>query len=329
MRATPYLVPELFVRNWSGQNRGGKDRTVGFMGLAIMLACVGCWEEIHYVPRTETANESVAAEQTRPAEVHAPGASEPPPAPTESVIGAASKQSDVTAPPNGSELFEPQLPPAVDQEQATAESDSTHAAAESILPTPTPETSSADGAAEGEVPEPAPIPPTPDVRRLAWQAASKWTLAAAIYAKALQRSPHTPILDEALAAASEIGVELPQLPTTASPDDLEAAVIEGLRGELGVALTNEYADALTPAEAAAADLAVRSHLLLLTYSPRESDALLQAEGLRRAGEASGLPEEVWTPLVTLLEQRAPFLDVRQAVFDLHRGADAHLTAAAK
>jgi hypothetical protein len=302
--------------------------------VAATLACVGCWEEIHYVPKADTADATSPAEPSPPAEAPEPVITDQATTGTDSTATEPTEPVSPEAPPTSDELFAPQLPPGADETApATDDSEVSATPPDSILPTP-PESPGTSGPESGESPastdSSAPTQPTPSSaeRRLAWQAVSKWTLAAAIYAKGLPRSPHAPILEESTGAARELGIELPQLPTTARQDDLEAAMIEGLRGELAVALRNALATRFGEEAGAAADLAVRSHLLLLTYSPRDADASLQAEGLRRAGDASGLPPEIWTPLVTLVEQRAPFLEVRQAVFDLHRGAEAHLAAAA-
>jgi hypothetical protein len=164
--------------------------------------------------------------------------------------------------------------------------------------------------------------------RHVWEAASKWSLAAAIHAKGLDASRYQPILDEAIVAAEELAIELPPLPTTERRGDLEATVIEGLRGESAVALASAVANRFGPNEAAMADLAVRSHLLLLTYSPRSGDAALQAEALRRAAEVSHLPPEIWEPLVKLLEERAPFDAVKRAALELDNRVANHLRAAA-
>jgi hypothetical protein len=200
---------------------------------------------------------------------------------------------------------------------------------DSILPTPPAPEEADDETPPGELPPAiAGEPLTPAEQQKAWEAVSKWSLGAALQAKSLPNAPQAKILAEASKAASDLGIEFPELPQISGDANLQAAVIEGLRGELGVAVANAYASRLGESMAAAADLAIRSRLLLLTYLPGNADAALEAEGLRRAGEASGLPAELWSPLVKLVEQRAKFLEVRQAVFDLHRRVGAHLSEAA-
>jgi hypothetical protein len=300
------------------------------MAAGFLAVSGGCWEEIHYTPTAETAE---ATDTPEPSAVEGPSA----PAPDDAAAAAEPSANDPpdappVLPPSGQDLFAADADAAATERLDAAEGDASPEPSDSILPTPaeSPQTTAPPDAAPLTSPELAtPTAPTPAERRLAWQAMSKWSLAAAIHAKGLPQSPEAPILEEARAAAAKLGLELPELPQTARPENLEAAVIEGLRGELGVGLRNTFANRFGEAEGAVADLALRSHLLLLTYSPRDADASLLAESLRKAGEASGLPAELWSPLVKLIEERGSFVDVRQAVFDLQRRVEAHLSEAVR
>ena len=290
--------------------------------LTLLLACGGCWEEIRYVPKTgavQTANENGEKVPEEPAVAASlePEIAEP------AVADPLAAAAEVPPTPDADELFSPEGPAEIAMEPAENDvaTPDVAPAEDSILPTPdrlaaTLESSASEeeeGAETGT--DLLVVAPTSDERRLAWEAASKWSLAAAFHAKGLDRLRQTN-LDEASAAAAQLRIELPPLPTTPQPGDLEATVIEGLRGESAVSLTNAFARRFGPAEASAADLAIRSRLLLLTYTPRSGDAALQAESLRRAAEASRLPADVWEQLVGLLDERAPFVAVRQAVFEL-------------
>jgi hypothetical protein len=310
------------------------------LALAALLTGSGCWEEIHYVPKpggvqtadatTERPTESPpgtgdVAEATPPEPTAVEPATAAPPAAANPLV----EEAETPQPPEADALFSPEGSKEITAEVPEQSDVPTAGAApgeDLILPTP--EGLAADleqaGESEGEgaggelrpaqssqTPSPA---ATAEERRFVWEAASKWSLAAAISAKGMNADRYQSILDEAVVAAAKVDVALPPLPSTTDAGELEATVIEGLRGESAVALTNAIANRFGADEAAVADLAIRSHLLLLTYSPRSGDALLQAEALRRAAEASGLPAETWTPLVKLLDERAPFVDVRQAVF---------------
>jgi hypothetical protein len=287
----------------------------------MLIAGGGCWEEIRYEPQAEAPKPSppdeVAAEPTQPTDDAATA--------TEVPIASAPPVGNLEppAPPTADELFDDQ--PAQDfvqpPEDGGVEAD---VAVDPILPTPAETSQLPTTIGPAADPDAMAAAATPEQRRLAWRAASKWSLAAAIHAKGLAAARYEPILAEATASARELGLELPPLPMASRPGDLEGAVIEGLRGESAVALMNSLAHRFGPTESAAADLAIRSHLLLLTYSPRSADTALQAEALRRAAEASSLPAESWEPLLKLVQERAAFVDVRQAVFDLHRRVDGFL-----
>jgi hypothetical protein len=307
--------------------------------MAALLTCGGCWEEIHYVPKpggvqpagetAERPTEEPAAEAVAESTVTESAVVEPTvvePADTDPLVEVA----EAPPPPEADELFSPEgsaeiaIEASAERGDASAETTPVDG---SILPTPEGLAANLVQAGEsegegagGETPR---LAATEEERRLVWEAASKWSLAAAYHAKGRDALRETN-LDGANASAAKLGIELPPLRTTAQADNLQMAVIEGLRGESAVALTNAFAKRFGAAEAAAADLAIRSHLLLLTYSPRSGDAALQAEALRRAAEASGLPAETWTPLVKLLDERAPFVAVRQAVFEQDKRIEKHL-----
>jgi hypothetical protein len=313
------------------------------LALAALLTGSGCWEEIHYVPKpagvqTADTTTELPAEgppgtgdvaEAIPLEPTAvePAAAAPPAA------DSRVEEAETPQPPEADELFSPEGSTEIAEEEHGAPSAEAAPGEGSILPTPEGLAADLEQAGKSEAGgglRPAQSSQTPrlaataEERRFVWEAASKWSLAAAISAKGMNAGRYQSILGEAVAAAAKVDVELPPLPSTTDGVELEATVIEGLRGESAVALTNALALRFGAAEAAIADLAIRSHLLLLTYSPRSGDALLQAEALRRAAEASGLPAETWTPLVKLLDERAPFVDVRQAVFEQNRRIEKHL-----
>ena len=213
-----------------------------------------------------------------------------------------------------------------DQDENSAANDETETAPETPRADPLESFTAAMPAADAPATE---APPevkaaTPHEQLLAWRAASKWSLAAAAYAKGLDTAQYEPFQQEAAAAAAELGLELPELPTTPDENQREAAVIDALRTGAGAQLADEVTERFGPQTGAAARLAVGSHLLLLIYSPQDPDAASHAVALREAAEAAGLPKELWQPLADLLEKQAEFLDVRSSVFELHRQVEAHL-----
>lgn len=170
---------------------------------------------------------------------------------------------------------------------------------------------------------------TPAQRQLIWQAAGKWSLAAAMFAKQLPAARLEPMLKEANAAATELDVALPSLPTPADAQTPEQAVVAALSGEPATNLVAATVERFGPEAGALADLAIRTNLLLLTYSPRRADVAAEASQLRSAAEGSGLPSDSWTPLAKLVEEGAEYVAVRTAIFDLHRRIETLLAEASR
>ncbi|MFV2069059.1 MAG: hypothetical protein ACC645_18995, partial [Pirellulales bacterium] len=85
------------------------------------------------------------------------------------------------------------------------------------------------------------------------------------------------------------------------------------------------------------ELAIRSHMLLLVYSPRNmalgkgalSSAQFQAwvDRLAELASSSRLPESVWNPLLDVLREQAPYTEMKRAVFKLHQQVVAELASA--
>lgn len=291
----------MFARGINTQRpweRRGRRRWRELAALAAIGACAGCWEEIHYVP-----------------------------APEATVIDAEPVDDD--QPPAVAPMNEPAARPTLTEPPPIVESPPP----EVTLPPPAPDAAPAV-AVETPAPEPAPpaesAPPaaTSAERRLAWTAASTWSLGAAMAAKGLEPARYEPVLEEASDAAAAIGVELPPLPAADRAAELEAAVVRSLTDDAGPALASLLGERFGPPEQAAAELAIRSHGWLLSYSPRLAEGAAQAAAVRQLGAASGLPAELWEPLAALLAEQAEFVPVRQAIFDMHRGVDGHLREAA-
>lgn len=260
----------------------------------VALATTGCWEEIPYRPPA-VAPATPAAKAT----------------PSEPVVeSAATPQADAqpVTEPSADELFggESSPPPDVINLPPPA-----------YVPPPEAEESAA----------PSVVPPTPQQRLDAWTLASSWSLAAAVSAKGLGPDRYEPMLAEARRAAAALGVDLPPLPTADadSAAEREAAVVAALRTSAGAELVGSISHRLNDAAGAAAQLAMDSHLLLLSYSPSSPDAANAASALRAAGESAALPPELWQPLVELLDERADFKAVRGAVFALHKSIGEYLT----
>jgi hypothetical protein len=118
-----------------------------------------------------------------------------------------------------------------------------------------------------------------------------------------------------------VGVELPPLPTPADGESPEQAVVAALQGEPAAAIVASATERFDAATGGLANVAIRSNLLLLHYSPRRSDVAIQANDFAAAAEASGIPAEAWKPLADLLNSGGEYVAVRSAIFAFHRRVD--------
>ncbi len=299
-------------------------RLAGQLALALPLAgSLGCWEEIRYEPAPEVVQATVGEKNAAVEKTAGDGAAAPADETREILpvkqAPAAGVGSESVAEPISPPL---ETPPLELPAQPTRKAEST--AGELFGE------SSTDSAATSRAATTTTVPAaTPAQRLLIWQAAGKWSLAAAMNAKQLPAERYEPIRSEADVAAAELGVTLPPLPLPKSDQTPEQAVIEAISGEAAASLVAAASNRFGPAAGALADLGIRSNLLLLTYSPRRDDADAQAAEFAAAAKAAELPTDVWEPLKKLLSVRGKYVAVRTAVFELHRRVESLLAEAAR
>jgi len=157
---------------------------------------------------------------------------------------------------------------------------------------------------------------------------SQWSFAAALHAKGRGLETYGDRLEQAEYGAKLLEVELPVFPVGDFQGDRLAETTDFLLNKAGPQVTVGLSQRHGPRQAALAELAIKTHGLLLTYSPRKARLASMTENIRRVAEGSQLPEEIWRDLIDLLEDRAAFSAVKSAVFQLHKRALAHLSAVA-
>jgi hypothetical protein len=315
-----------------------------FLCLTGLLAnCAGCWEEVHYDPNKPTAVTSVVNDPD--GEVTDPAAGESP-----SEVVASDDESSETAEVTADELFgeaqEPTEPvdaaaPAVESADAPDQESADPSDLESDGPLTTeapdadagaeqpaiPENEDPDDEAEATAPEEtATVEPsdsnTVEVMRpsrtalAVWRMSSRWSFAAAVYAKGQPEERYRDSLEQAAYAADLVGVELPAFPASEGMA-LETAVISYLLDAGPAAFVNKLSEDYVPESEALAELAIRTHALLLVYTPKSQQLEPLISSIRQSAENSGLPAELWTDLVSMLERREPFADVKQRVLAFH------------
>lgn len=299
-------------------------RLAGQLALALpLVGSLGCWEEIRYEPAPEVVQSTVGEKTASPEESAGDGAAAPGVETSETLPAEPAPAAKISSEPVAEPISPPlETPPLELPAQPAPEAESTagelfgESSIDSTATSPTATTAAVAAA-------------TPAQWLLIWQTAGKWSLAAAMNAKQLPAERYEPIRSEADAAAAKLGVTLPPLPPPTSDQTPEQAVIEALAGEPAASMVAAASDRFGPAAGALADLAIRSNLLLLTYSPRRDDVDAQANEFTAAAKASGLPPDEWEPLAKLLNDRGEYVAVRTAVFELHRRVESLLAESAR
>jgi hypothetical protein len=166
------------------------------------------------------------------------------------------------------------------------------------------------------------LEPSPEALDV-WRMASRWSLAAAVYAKSQATDQHGELLKEAQRAAETVGTTLPEFPASAD-NNHEKVLIDFLLTTGTANLTAQLTEKYSPQYAALATLATKSNALLLVYTPKSQQLDPLIAEIKQAAENSGLPAELWANLVSMLDQRAPFADVKREILAFHTAVGSYL-----
>jgi hypothetical protein len=77
------------------------------------------------------------------------------------------------------------------------------------------------------------------------------------------------------------------------------------------------------------EVAIKSNLLRVLYSPGSAPTEAISGALAQAAPRAGLPAELWQPLVDLLAAKADAAEVRKAVQSFHAEVERQLAPAAE
>ena len=332
--------------------------------LAVLFAaCAGCWEKIEYTgPRTTAATPTAAspassAATESPAAADSPPTAEPPVAPP--VVSVAEPPAVVVeeppAPPSVPETGVPVVtatppPEVVGDRYATpplAESPPSTAVAASTppptvaAPVAVPETT--NPYAEAEPPshsDATPVSATDDVskpavainsRRAAWLLGSRLSLAALANDRGIAAKSVPIWMEDARTAAKLLGTSVADLPEPAGASDTTLAsrqvidylVANGQR--IGPELSKQYG----AEQSALFEIALKSNILLLLYSPETSAGGSVAAAISQVAPKAKLPVELWQPLVEVLNKKATQSEVRAAIRKMHVDVDQYLSQLAE
>jgi hypothetical protein len=325
--------------------------------IAPIFVLAGCWQKIEYTGKPAAASKAPAsstvasdnATETKPADVpvpttpkaspppadvaSAPPAPEfqPPPAtPIPTVAAATKPKSDdddryatpaKTEDPAASPRFAANdtRPPALPEQQSPKR----HTDA-------TPVSATVDVAPPSNSPSVLPKG-SPKVRRAVWILGSRLSLAALAHDRHMAANSIPTWLDEAQSACKVLGTTVPQLPEPAAVGDTSLAsrqVIDYLLAQ-GQRIGRELAKQYGAEQAALFEVAMKSNLLLLLYTPGSDSTASISSAILHAAPKAELPDILWYPLVERINRKESLDDVRTAVQKMHRDVDGYLAKAAE
>jgi hypothetical protein len=309
---------------------------------------VGCWEEVHYNPsKPVVANPVVSSDSSVESSETVTAAKEQDneeaalldtnervnEVTSVDLFGESEEKSFTESQPTPLEtvnlpqqspdeqvVSEPQEPADTTSEVASEEPTTTanvaQLATDDLLPT--------EAAPAEELPSSTAEVMRPSRTALAvWRMSSRWSLAAAIYAKGLPEERYRNTLDQATYAAGLVGVELPSFPVSEGMAR-ETAVVGYLLDAGTAGFVNKLDEDYIPEYQSLAELAIRTNALLLVYTPKSQQLAPLISSIRQVAENSGLPAELWTELITMLERREPFAAVKQQVLSFHAAVGDYL-----
>ncbi len=292
----------------------------------VLVLCVlaGCWQEIEYRDPGPIAN--------APADEAAPQ----PRAPAEAARAEVATTTDTTA----TEATTAPEPESVGGRYAS----STDSGPSSAIEAP-PETTPVDPARpETTSTEPPPsdtpaIPaaatvetppvPTSQAKHAAWMLGSKLSLAALANDRGIGAEDVPIWFEEAQLMAADLKVPiapLPEKPTDTSSEEASKAVIAFLLDqEKAIGAELEKGNDLEMS--ALFRLAMRTNLLLVLNTPGSKPVNTISRSIEALGPRTGLPPELWQPLLDMLNQQASPAAVRTAVRQMHTDIGRHLARA--
>jgi hypothetical protein len=153
----------------------------------------------------------------------------------------------------------------------------------------------------------------------AWLLGDNLSIAALLYNQGAPQDTVDRFLAKAKKIADIFGVDIKPFPakggsSSASSADLIHYLIQGDGAAIGTALARKYDNA----HGVLFEVAVKSNLLILLYAPGDSLGRSIAEVIKSRLTAIHLPENLWTNVVTLVNNKGAVDAVKQAVFKMHK-----------
>jgi hypothetical protein len=316
-----------------------------WLSIAPIFLLAGCWEKIEYSgsavakkpPASVVTDDSSNSAATNDASSATPVASipepttgseaastpEPPPTPTTAPISNAAPASLPTSDDDRYAMPAKATEPSSFTPPPQAESTRKNTA-----PPTTRHTDIAPVSATIEV---KPQLTVPQSRRAAWHLGSRLSRAALAHDQGMAANNVPVWLDEARSAAKLLETSLADLPQPAAANDrapVSPQAIDYLIAQ-GQTIGRDLSQRHGQEHAALVEIALKSNLLLLLYSPGSNDSNSIAAAISRAAPLAKLPIEIWKPVVDHITKRSSLNDVRTAVKQMHADVDRYLATAAE
>ena len=163
-------------------------------------------------------------------------------------------------------------------------------------------------------------PPALDYSKFAaWRVGSSLGLAAALRIQGGVEDQAIPFFEDARVIAEALGLGQLNFPDAVGDFATDGAAmlryILDDEDEIALQLSQTYGEEHSQLYT----LGVKSALVAVLYNTEDislNDSLIA--GIESAGNASGLPKELWTPLLTEMRQLSPYEAVKQEMFETHR-----------
>jgi hypothetical protein len=162
--------------------------------------------------------------------------------------------------------------------------------------------------------------------RAAWLLGSRMSLATLAHDRGVAAQNVPVWFADAQSAAKFLGTSINELPEPAAADDTSPASRQAISYLLvnGQRIGRELAKQQGMEQSAIFEVALKSNLLLLLYTPSTSAGDSIAMAISKAAPQANLPAELWQPLVDALNQSASQADVRAAVRKMHSDIERYL-----
>jgi hypothetical protein len=137
--------------------------------------------------------------------------------------------------------------------------------------------------------------------------------------------------NEARSTARLLGTSIPDLPESTAALD-SGQVSQRVLDYLGIQydrIARDLTKSNQPENAALFEIALKSNILILLYSPTNTSASAVASAIKQAAPQAKLPAQFWQPLVEILGKQSPVDDVRAAVRKMHKDVDEYLANSAE